>query len=79
MSNIYQLHPFLKGLPPKQPEGFGCFVCPNFISFERHQKENILLLFMKKIHSGLPTFLPAAASANFADKTRQLVGISCIL
>ena len=20
---------FLKGLPPKQPEGFGCFVCPN--------------------------------------------------
>ena len=21
---------FLKGLPPKQPEGFGCFVCPNF-------------------------------------------------
>ena len=22
---------FLKGLPPKQPEGFGCFVCPNLI------------------------------------------------
>jgi hypothetical protein len=31
MSNIYQLHPFFKkGLPPKQPESFGCFVCPNW-------------------------------------------------
>ena len=30
ISTHFLVFPFLKGLPPKQPEGFGCFVCPNF-------------------------------------------------
>ena len=36
---------FLKGLPPKQPEGFGCFVCPNSTSRVKTDKSKKTSVF----------------------------------
>ena len=46
--------PFFKGLPPKQPEGFGCFVCPNLILQVRNAQPIIKNSTDSPMGSGAP-------------------------